>query len=260
MKPIWNWLNQPLWYYQKGLIDEKLMKYAAKLFLLFFWGLLLMGCSADAEENTEITAVNYKYLALGDSYTFGQSVCADCRFPEQLKDSLQQFLNTEDSFNIKLIAQTGWTTTNLNTAISNEPLLSDYDLVTLLIGVNNQYQNIPFSVYEQEFVTLVNTAIARGKGDKNNLIVVSIPDYAYTPFGQGTSNPSNISTQLDTYNAFAQNYCITNGITFITITDITRLGLAQPELVANDGLHPSTVAYSKFVERILPVAKIKLGL
>ncbi len=236
------------------------MKYAAKLFLLFFWGLLLMGCSADAEENTEITAVNYKYLALGDSYTFGQSVCADCRFPEQLKDSLQQFLNTEDSFNIKLIAQTGWTTTNLNTAISNEPLLSDYDLVTLLIGVNNQYQNIPFSVYEQEFVTLVNTAIARGKGDKNNLIVVSIPDYAYTPFGQGTSNPSNISTQLDTYNAFAQNYCITNGITFITITDITRLGLAQPELVANDGLHPSTVAYSKFVERILPVAKIKLGL
>jgi lysophospholipase L1-like esterase len=236
------------------------MKYAAKIFLLFFWGSLMMGCSADAEENTEITAVNYKYLALGDSYTFGQSVCADCRFPEQLKDSLQQFLNTEDTFNIKLIAQTGWTTANLNAAISNEPLLSDYDLVTLLIGVNNQYQNIPFSVYEQEFVTLVNTAIARGKGDKNNVIVVSIPDYAYTPFGQGTSNPSNISTQLDAYNAFAENYCLANNITFINITDITRLGLQQTSLVANDGLHPSTVAYSKFVERILPVAKNKLGL
>jgi lysophospholipase L1-like esterase len=236
------------------------MEYTAKIFFLLFLSSLLIGCSADDEENTEITAVNYKYLALGDSYTFGQSVCTDCRFPEQLKDSLQQFLNTEDSFNIKLIAQTGWTTTNLNTAIANEPLLSDYDLVTLLIGVNNQYQNIPFSVYEQEFVTLVNTAIARGKGDKNNVIIVSIPDYAYTPFGQGTSNPSNISTQLDAYNAFAENYCLANNITFINITDITRLGLQQPELVANDGLHPSTVAYSKFVERILPVAKNKLGL
>jgi len=236
------------------------MEYTAKIFFLLFLSSLLIGCSADDEENTEITAVNYKYLALGDSYTFGQSVCTDCRFPEQLKDSLQQFLNTEDSFNIKLIAQTGWTTTNLNTAIANEPLLSDYDLVTLLIGVNNQYQNIPFSVYEQEFVTLVNTSIARGKGDKNNVIVVSIPDYAYTPFGQGTSNPSNISTQLDAYNAFAENYCLANNITFINITDITRLGLQQPELVANDGLHPSTVAYSKFVERILPVAKNKLGL
>jgi lysophospholipase L1-like esterase len=237
------------------------MKYTAKIFFLFFLGLLLIGCSSEEEENTEVTsAVNYKYLALGDSYTFGQSVCVDCRFPEQLKDSLEQYLNFDDTFNIKLIAQTGWTTTNLNTAIANEPLLSDYDLVTLLIGVNNQYQNIPFSVYEQEFVTLVNTAITKGKGDKNNLIVVSIPDYAYTPYGQGTSNPANISSQLDAYNAFAQNYCNTNGITFINITDITRLGIQQPELVANDGLHPSTIAYSKFVERILPVAKNKLGL
>ena len=235
------------------------MKHLTKILFVFCLFLSLIGCNSD-ENDAVIAPVNYKYLALGDSYTYGQSVCVDCRFPEQLKDSIRQFLNEDDIFNIKLIAETGWTTTNLKWAMSSEPLASDYDLVTLLIGVNNQYQNSPFSVYEQEFVTLVNTAIARGKGDKNNVIVVSIPDYAYTPFGQGTSNPSNISTQLDAYNAFAENYCLANNITFINITDITRLGLQQPELVANDGLHPSTVAYSKFVERILPVAKNKLGL
>ena len=237
------------------------MKYLAKIFFSVLFCLSLLGCSLDQENaNDEIVAVNYKYLALGDSYTFGQNVCETCRFPEQLKDSIGQYLNDGDTFNLKLIAQTGWTTTNLNAAISIESLQNDYDLVTLLIGVNNQYQNIPFSVYEQEFVTLVNTAITKGKGDKNNLIVVSIPDYAYTPFGQGSSNPSTISSQLDTYNAFAENYCLANNITFINITDITRLGLNQPELVANDGLHPSTIAYSKFVERILPLAKNKLGL
>ncbi|MBP6557034.1 MAG: SGNH/GDSL hydrolase family protein [Flavobacterium sp.] len=235
------------------------MKYLAKILLLFCLFLSLIGCNSDIDEGS-LAPLNYKYLALGDSYTYGQSVCETCRFPEQLKDSLRQFLNAEDSFNLKLIAQTGWTTTNLNTAISIEYLQNDYDLVTLLIGVNNQYQNIPFSVYEQEFVALVNTAITKGKGDKNNLIVVSIPDYAFTPFGQNSSNPSNISSQLDTYNAFAENYCLANNITFINITDITRLGLEQPELVATDGLHPSTIAYSKFVERILPVVKNKLGL
>jgi acyl-CoA thioesterase I len=237
------------------------MKYIGKIFFSILLCLSLIGCSSDEDNSaTEIVSANYKYLALGDSYTYGQNVCETCRFPEQLKDSIGQYLNEGDTFQIKLIAQTGWTTTNLNAAISIESLPSDYDLVTLLIGVNNQYQNIPFSVYEQEFVTLVNTAIARGKGDKNNVIVVSIPDYAYTPFGQGSSNPSNISSQLNAYNAFAENYCLANNITFINITDITRLGIQQPELVANDGLHPSTIAYSKFVERILPEAKVKLGL
>jgi lysophospholipase L1-like esterase len=166
-------------------------------------------------------------------------------------------LNSYDSFSIKLIAQTGWTTTNLKSAIAAENLSSDYDLVTLLIGVNNQYQNKPFSLYQQEFPELVNQAIGFVKGNKNNLIVVSIPDYAYTPYGNGNTT---ISTEIDTYNTFAENYCNANNITFINITDITRLGLLQPELVANDGLHPSTIAYSKFVTRIVPKAKIKLGL
>ncbi len=219
---------------------------------------LLLSCSAEKSmPNTESpTPKNYKYLALGDSYTIGQSVCATCRFPVQLKDSIGKYLNTTDTFQVQIIATTGWTTTNLKSAIATENPTNDYDLVTLLIGVNNQYQHKPFSLYEQEFPELVTTAIQKAKGDKNNVIVVSIPDYAYTPFGGGNTT---ISTEIDTYNNFAENYCNANNITFINITDITRLGLAQPELVASDGLHPSAIAYAKFVKRLLPEARIKIA-
>lgn len=223
-------------------------------FILF--ALLVVSCSSDNDSGTEIIRPKYyKYLALGDSYTIGESVCQTCRFPIQLQDSIKKHITANDTFQTQIIAQTGWTTTHLKTAIATQNPTNDFDLVTLLIGVNNQYQNKPFSVYEQEFPELVSIAIQKAKGDKNNVIVVSIPDYAYTPFGNGNAT---ISSQLDNYNAFAQNYCIVNNITFVNITDITRLGLQQPNLVALDGLHPSTITYTKFVERILPSAKMKL--
>jgi lysophospholipase L1-like esterase len=227
------------------------------LFLSFF------GCSNEDEIVQNIpnqTVRNIKYLALGDSYTIGQSVCETCRFPAQLKDSLQNYLTSFDNISVKVVAQTGWTTTNLKTAISNENLIAEYDLVTLLIGVNNQYQNRPFLLYETEFPELLQTAIALAKGDKNRVIVVSIPDYAFTPFGQGSSNPENISNQLDQYNLFAKNHAESLGIKFVNITDITREGLNNPELVASDNLHPSELAYSKFVERLMPFARNILGI
>jgi lysophospholipase L1-like esterase len=218
--------------------------------------MLTISCSKDTLITNETPPRNLRYLALGDSYTIGQSVCNTCRFPEQLKDSIKKRLNSNDAIAINVIAQTGWTTTNLKSAIASQNPSSNYDLVTLLIGVNNQYQNKPFSLYEQEFPELVAIAIEKAQGKKENVIVVSIPDYAFTPFGNGNTT---ISTQIDTYNAFAQNYCATNNITFVNITDITRLGLAQPNLVATDGLHPSELAYSKFVERILPKALMALN-
>ena len=231
------------------------MKVLFKVAFILF-ALLVVSCSSENDSGNEIIQPKYyKYLALGDSYTIGESVCQTCRFPIQLQDSIKKYTNTNDTFQTQIIAQTGWTTTNLKTAIATQNPTNDFDLVTLLIGVNNQYQNKPFSVYEQEFPELVSIAIQKAKGDKNNVIVVSIPDYAYTPFGNGNAT---ISSQLDNYNAFAQNYCLVNNITFINITDITRLGLQQPNLVASDGLHPSTIAYTKFVERILPKAKMKL--
>lgn len=199
-------------------------------------------------DQTPVKDINY--VALGDSYSIGQSVCENCRFPEQLRKSLGK-LNP-----VKIIAQTGWTTTNLISAINSQNPIPNYDLVTLLIGVNNQYQNITFSVYDNEFPELVTKAVALGKGYINNLIVVSIPDYTYTPYGKQYGNQSKISTEIDKYNAFAQKYCFANNIEFITITDLTRQSLLNPTLVAQDGLHPSELAYSLFVERILPKARI----
>lgn len=234
------------------------------LILLFFsCFLLLTNCSNDDNTVDSILPIevkNLKILALGDSYTIGQSVCENCRFPVQLKDSLLKKLTEKDRINLKIIAQTGWTTTNLKSAIANENLESDFDLVTLLIGVNNQYQNKPFSVYETEFPELIQTAIQLARGNANRVIVVSIPDYAFTPFGQNSSNPSAITNQLNQYNLFAKAHSESLGISFVNITDITQLGLEQPNLVASDNLHPSEVAYTKFVERILPIAKVKLGL
>lgn len=195
------------------------------------------------------------YLALGDSYTIGQSVCTTCRFPEQLKAKLQQRYPEQPLF-LQVIAKTGWTTTQLLSEINLNNPSDQFDLVTLLIGVNNQYQNKPFALYETEFPQLVTKAIALAKGRKSRVLVISIPDYAYTPFGQGAVN---ISNGIDQYNLFARNYCLQNGLTFIDITDLTRLGLQQPELVASDGLHPSELAYAKFVERIFPKALTALA-
>ena len=208
---------------------------------------------------------NYKILSIGDSYTIGQSVSNESNFPVQLKDSIRQELSN-DKVNVEIIAVTGWTTTNLiDTLIpiindnGSDNIFKNNDLITILIGVNNQFQHKPFSVYEEEFPNLVNIAISlTASQNKRDVIVISIPDYAYTPSGQSMFNSSQISEEIDLYNSFAESYCIENDINYVNITDITRLGLAMPELVADDNLHPSGVAYGKFVERIFPVALNKL--
>jgi len=202
-------------------------------------------------------SVSIDILSLGDSYTIGESVCDTCSFPEQLKSSLVAEHTEQDEITLDVIARTGWTTTNLKNAIVSEDLSNDYDLVTLLIGVNNQFQGKLFSVYETEFIELVTSAISFVGGDKSKLIIVSIPDYAYTPFGQNR-NPQNISAEIDAYNSFAENYAVDNELSYAYITDITREGLEDPSLVASDGLHPSEVAYSRFVERLTPIALEKI--
>lgn len=250
------------------------MKPHFKQIVIIFLSIFLLSCSAD-ESNSE-TVVNppavipptttvpttpisasINYLALGDSYTIGQSVCETCRFPEQLKLGLKS-IYPQSNFSLKIIATTGWTTSNLISAINTQNPDPNYDLVTLLIGVNNQYQGKDFSLYEKEFPQLVTKSIALAKGDKKNVIVLSIPDYAYTPFGKMSMNPEKISTEINQYNTFAEHYCMTNGIIFVSITDITRQGLNNPALVASDGLHPSEAAYRMFVEKMLPQVKMAL--
>ncbi len=241
-------------------------------FLIFI--VLLFGCSSGnnssnnsnspvdySEETTSEddsnTTPEYKLLFLGDSYTVGQSVCGTCNFPAQLISRLE---NSEISgdYNKEVIAQTGWTTTNLLGAISAQNPSNDYDLVTLLIGVNNQYQHKPFSIYEEEFPELLDLAKGFAGGDPNRVIVISIPDYAYTPYGENNPDFELISQQIDQYNDFAQSIAETNNVNFLYITDITRLGLENPSLVASDGLHPSGEAYSQFVDRLMPLAIEKI--
>ncbi|MBT0606845.1 SGNH/GDSL hydrolase family protein [Aequorivita echinoideorum] len=222
------------------------------LFLLIPF--LPLSCSVSKNKKTSENSV-YAYLALGDSYTIGESVCSTCNYPEQLTERLNKNSNKKTS--VKIIAKTGWTTTDLLGAIRLENPSTDYDLVTLLIGVNNQYQGKPFSIYEEEFNQLLKMAIEFANGKKENVIVLSIPDYAYTPFGQQSGKAERITSELKRYNQYAEKTAKEMGIYFQEITDITQQGLENPALVASDGLHPSNEAYSKFVDRMIEkVSKI----
>ena len=235
---------------------------------ILVFGVILFCCTSNTEDiTTKLEDIQeqedtntfkndtLKIIALGDSYTIGESVCSSCKFPEQLKDSIANIIS-DVTIELTVIAKTGWTTSALKNALEAETLAEDYDIATLLIGVNNQFQRRPFELFEKEFPELVTKAVTYAGGKAKNLIVISIPDYAFTPFGNGNLN---ISNGINTYNTFIKNYCDANNITYVFITDITRQGIENPSLVANDGLHPSTLAYSKFVSRLLPEALEKIG-
>jgi lysophospholipase L1-like esterase len=191
--------------------------------------------------------VEKKYLALGDSYTIGESVAEAERWPNQLADQW-----TEKGIAVgkpKIIATTGWRTDNLKNAMTIAKLQNEYDLVSLLIGVNNQYQGKPVDQYAIEFQDLLVTAIQLAKGKKENVVVVSIPDYGYTPFGQ--SKQEKVTRELDEFNTINKAITEKLGVPYVNITDISREGLNDSTLVAADGLHPSGKMYSLWVDRIL---------
>jgi len=219
---------------------------------LIFITSIFISCGSSKNQNS-LDNATFNYLALGDSYTIGESVCETCNYPTQLIDSLNQTFKKKVSVNI--IAKTGWTTKDLLDAIAIKNPSNNYDFVTLLIGVNNQYQGQEFSVYEKEFPELLQKAIIFANGKKENVLVISIPDYAFTPFGKDSGKSKKISVEIDVYNAYAKKISEENNIDFINITDVTRNGLKEPNLVAQDGLHPSKKAYKKIVERIYDNAR-----
>ncbi len=191
--------------------------------------------------------VSKKFLALGDSYTIGESVSEQDRWPEQLAEALRA--RGERIEKPQIIAVTGWRTDQLKKAIEEAHLKNEYGLVSLLIGVNNQYQNKLIESYTLEFEELLQLAVDLGGGKKENVFVVSIPDYGFTPFGK--PKQPKISTAIDQFNNVNREITLRNGIQYVNITDLTREGLAKPEYVAGDGLHPSGKMYSLWVERIL---------
>lgn len=192
-----------------------------------------------------------KFLALGDSYTIGESVAVHERWPVQLADALRK--KDIPCSDPQIIATTGWRTDDLKHAIEKAKLKPEYTLVSLLIGVNNYYQGKSAESYAPEFEELLRTAIALAGGDKSRVFVVSIPDYGYTPFGK--EKQQTISAGIDAFNAINKSIAQKLGVKYIYITDISRKGLMEPNLVATDGLHPSGKMYSAWIERMTEVVR-----
>jgi lysophospholipase L1-like esterase len=192
-----------------------------------------------------------RFLALGDSYTIGQSVDENQRWPVQLVDTLRSSgLNIEDA---EIIAQTGWTTAELMQAIASDDPEGPYELVSLLIGVNNQYRHLDTGEYRVELRELMQIAIQFAGDDAGRVIIVSIPDYGVTPFAQNM-DPERIAEEINNFNAIKREESEKLGLYFIDVTPISRMAADDPTLLAEDGLHPSGKMYSEWVKLIFPLA------
>lgn len=197
-----------------------------------------------------------KFLALGDSYTIGESVAEQERWPVQLVDSLNK---TGYSFAPPhVVATTGWTTDELQRGIEMAQPQGPYDLVSLLIGVNNQYRGRSLEEYRQQFEELLREAIGFAGERPDRVFVVSIPDYGVTPFA-AKSDREKIAREIDAFNEAAARIAGEYGISFIDITPGSRDAANDRSLIAEDELHPSARMYAGWVARILPVVRSKLG-
>ena len=195
------------------------------------------------------------FLALGDSYTIGQSVNIDQRFPVQTAALLsRQGVLVSDPV---IIAATGWTTANLLSALMSSPPTKTYDFVTLLIGVNNQYQGRSTEEYRSQFAELLNKAIGYAGGIKKRVFVLSIPDYSVTPFAQ-YSDTVRIAREIDSFNSINKEIALQAGVSYLDITPISRQARTDAGLTTTDGLHPSGLQYEKWAALLLLLMKAAL--
>lgn len=218
------------------------------IILLTFLSLLMTNITMTKPDKKE----KMQYLALGDSYTIGESVSVKSRWPNQLARMID--MNEDRKIRTTIIAKTGWTTDELIEAVSSADLAGSYDLVSLLIGVNNQYRGYEIDQYKEEFEQLLLTSMSLVGKSSDKVFVLSIPDYGVTPFAKD-SNKEKIASEIDEYNRIAKEICLTYKVKFIDITEISRLAVSDASLVASDGLHPSAIMYEKWVEKALPVVQ-----
>ncbi|MBN1668675.1 MAG: SGNH/GDSL hydrolase family protein [Anaerolineales bacterium] len=190
-----------------------------------------------------------RFLALGDSYTIGESVAPEGRWPVQLVAALraQGYAVTEP----EIIARTGWTTDELDVAITAADPRGPYDLVSLLIGVNNQYRGYELESYRTEFSALLERAIELAGGDPERVVVLSIPDWGVTPFAAGRDR-DQVAAEIDAFNAANRQISQAAGVDYLDITPISRQAVTQADLIAADGLHPSAQMYALWVDALLP--------
>jgi len=216
--------------------------------------LLLLGCTQEKMVDEE--EVKLTYLALGDSYTIGESVDESQRYPVLLVNKLR-----EEGYHINdphIIAKTGWTTDELTTGIKEENITGPYDLVSLLIGVNNQYRGRDVHNYRHEFRSLLRQAIGFAGGRAENVFVLSIPDWGVTPFAESRDR-EKIAVEIDQYNLVNREETQKHGILYVDVTPVSRQAIEDLSLIAEDGLHPSEKMYATWVELALPGVKIILN-
>ena len=211
----------------------------------------------DGEKNiTAIFKKNYvgkntsKFLALGDSYTIGQSVEINERWPVQFLKELKTSTSAIDT--LQIIAQTGWRVDQLNEAMNNSDLEAPYGLVSLLIGVNNQYQGQKANSFKPEFIEILERSLKLVDNRKERLFVVSIPDWGASPYG-ATLNRTQISKEIDEFNSVLKEESEKRGVRYFNITTISRRALTDNSLIAIDRLHPSGKMYKLWVDKIIPV-------
>ena len=220
--------------------------------------ILLSSCSEDdmlpPQENPS-PKETMSYLALGDSYTIGTGLKDEGdRYPVKIADKLNA--GGYPCHPPHIIAQNGWTTGNLLNATANFTPDSTFDLVSLLIGVNNQYQNRSIEEYAAEFETLLLQAIEYAGNDTSGVFVLSIPDYGVTPFG--SNNAETIAIEIDQFNDVNREIAESYGISYFYITDISRMAANNPDLIAGDSLHPSGEMYELWVADFIEDIKLKL--
>jgi lysophospholipase L1-like esterase len=192
----------------------------------------------------------FRYLALGDSYTIGESVPEKDRWSNQLA----KLLDDEDiQTEVTIIARTGWTVKELWQGIQAKPPEGMYNLVTLLIGVNDQYRGYPVDGYREDFRFMLGKAIEYAGNDTKRVIVLSIPDWGFTPFADGRDTQT-ISLQIDEFNAVNLEESESAGAYYVDVTIISRMTLDDPGLIAQDRLHPSGKMYSMWAEKVFPIA------
>ncbi len=199
-----------------------------------------------------------RYLALGDSYTIGEGIDASGRWPRQLAAGLRAagIAIAEP----RILATTGWTTDELSAAMDAAEPLGQWDFVSLLIGVNNQYRGLPLADYARGFDALLARATALAGGRARRVLVLSIPDWGVTPFARRElRSPRRIAAELDACNAAAAERCHARGIAFVAIPKISRDGGDAAAMLADDGLHPSAAQYARWVDAALPVARALLA-
>jgi lysophospholipase L1-like esterase len=223
--------------------------FSLNLSSLFLFLIFLTGCNSKIDPSETFDPEPISYLALGDSYTIGTGISEENNYPNQLTDSLTARGYTFDT--TAVIATNGWTTTDLKNGIQSINPDTNYDLVSLLIGVNNQYQRLNIELYRTEFTELLEQAIEFAGGDTTAVFVISIPNYGVTPFAQ-SRDPERIEMEIQSYNEIAKVITTNYNIPYINITPISELAAGDTSWLASDELHPSAKMYSLWVDEMVP--------